>query len=114
MTVVRQPNKAIRYALEIYKPEELQAIPGTDECRHYHSDHPFPAMNVGDLLTANAWRFPKDDNEAFKRAMGGRTPEALEPIAVVESVTHSIIDGIDDTSYTVIVQTKLYKSKDTP
>ena len=110
MTVTRQPNKTIRYALEIYKPEELQAIPGTDECRHYHSDQPFPALNVGDLLTANAWRFPNDDDDAFKRAMGGRIPEPLEPIAVVESVMHSIIDGVDDTSYTVIVQTKRYTS----
>lgn len=104
----QKKNKRIDYALEIYKPVELQRIPATDECRHYHSDTPFPAIHAGDHLNAWVWKFQDQTMESLQRAMGGREPEPMVPVAVVESVLHDISESEDHLWYRIIVYTKLH------
>ena len=101
-------TKPIEYALEIYKPRELRAIPAQDECRHYHSNQPFPSIHAGELLNAWVWRFPNDSMDDMKRMTGGRTIEPMEPLAVVESVMHEILENDEGYKYRVIIFTKLY------
>lgn len=101
-------TKPIEYTLEIYKPIELQGFPA-DECRYYRSSTPFPAVNVGDQVTAWIWKFPKQSIESLQKAMGGRTIEPLEPVAVVESVLHDVRESVDVIRCRIIIQTTLYR-----
>jgi hypothetical protein len=102
-------TKPIEYILEIYKPIELQELPAADECRVYHAATPFPAIHAGDLVTPWMWKFPDQSHESLKRAMGGREPSMMEPVAVVESVLHNLVDDGERIRYRLIVETKLYE-----
>jgi hypothetical protein len=107
----KMSHKPIEYALEIYKPQELQHLPAADECRHYHALTPFPAIHVGDHVNAWMWKFINDSYQDQVKAMGGRQVKPMIPVAVVTSVMHELIDTDESYKSRVVVFTRLFDPK---